>query len=738
VIAFPEVEPVAAQLDPDRIADDLGPLGPIARAMQRYEDRPSQREMARAIASLYNDGGTGLLEAGTGVGKSLAYLIPALRWAHLTGERTVVSTNTINLQEQLVGKDLPFLSAALSGEQAVRFALVKGWRNYLCLLRFEQARVFGEALFDNASEDFKTLTDWVSVTTDGSVSDLPRMIAPETWDEVAAEPDLCIRNDCPHFERCFFFRSRRQAANADVVVANHHLLMSDVAIRRVQGNWEETAVLPPYSRLVIDEGHHLEEAAASHLGATATRAGLLRLLSRISRPASGSRPPRGLLPLLDLKLRSGSDLFSHAGLQLLREKIAPAVDAIRDKGTTLFHLMEAVLRESPQQTVVRLTPDFAMHPVWRSGLDAAFNDLLSEISRLVDALALIRDRWASKLDEDAALAALVSEMHGIGRRLEAFAIALDGALDSGPGSHERIRWVELRGRDNIALTWVPLDLAPILREDLFSRLKTTIVTSATLVADGGFDFLAERIGADGLRIPPVAAAFPSPFDFARQAVLAIPTDTPSPSNEAERHVAAVTRMIADFADASDGGLFALFTSHRDVRDVSARLRAMGVGEQRPLLVHGEESRDLLLAKFRESGRAVLVGTSSYWEGVDVPGHALRGLLIARLPFRVPTEPVTAAHCEAIIERGGDAFAEYMVPHAALRLKQGFGRLIRTGTDRGAIVIADSRIISKDYGAALLRGLPPARRLMATWNEIARQLADFYSVSDQSHPSAGIR
>lgn len=731
MIAFPEVEPVAAELDPDRVAEDLGPLGPIAAAMRRYEDRPSQREMARTIASLYNDGGTGLLEAGTGVGKSLAYLVPALRWAALTGERTVVSTNTINLQEQLVGKDLPFLAAAFEDEQPVRFALLKGWRNYLCLLRLEQARIFGDALVDNADGDFQTLTDWASVTSDGSVSDLPRMLSPATWDEVAAEPDLCVRNECPHFERCFFFRSRRQAASADVVVANHHLLMSDVAIRRLQGNWEEAAVLPPYTRLVIDEGHHLEEAAAAHLGATATRAGLQRLLARLNRPASGLRPARGLLPLVEQRLRPGNDLFSQASLQLINEKIGPGVQAIRDKGATLFDLIESVLRESPQQTVVRLTPDFALHPVWRAGLDAVFNDLLTEIARLVDALTLIRDRWAARLAEDEALTALVSEMRGVGRRLEAFGIALDGALDSGPGSHERIRWVELRGRDNVALTWVPLDLAPILRDDLFSRLRTTVVTSATLAADGGFDFLAARIGANGLAIPPIGASFPSPFDFPRQALLAIPTDTPPPNADSENHIAAVTRMIADFADASDGGLFALFTSHRDVRDVAARLREIGLAADRPLLVHGEESRDLLLARFRESGRAVLVGTSSYWEGVDVPGHALRGLLIARLPFRVPTQPVTAAHCEAIVERGGDPFAEYMVPHAALRLKQGFGRLIRTATDRGAIVIADPRVITKDYGAALLRGLPPARRLLLPWADVARQLRDFYSVSEHA-------
>ena len=261
-------------------------------------------------------------------------------------------------------------------------------------------------------------------------------------------------------------------------------------------------------------------------------------------------------------------------------------------------------------------------------------------------------------------------------------------------------------------------------------MKTAVLTSATLSMDSRFDFLSARLGLDQLPISPLTESFPSPFDFKRQAILAIPTDTPAPNADAAGHFRAVIGMVRDFTSASDGGIFVLFTSHRDVRQAAAELRASGMAAERLLLVHGEASRDSLLAQFRESGRAVLLGTSSYWEGVDVAGHALRGLLIAKLPFRVPTEPVTAAHCEAIAERGGDPFSEYMVPHAALRLKQGFGRLIRSGTDRGAIVIADPRVVTKAYGATLLKALPPARRILVNWNEIARQLREFYESGDR--------
>jgi ATP-dependent DNA helicase DinG len=559
---------------------------------------------------------------------------------------------------------------------------------------------------------------------------MPFQAGSEVWDEVAAEPDLCLRTSCPHYESCFLFRARREAAQAQVVVVNHHLLMSDVAVRRAQQNWEDAAVIPAYTRLVVDEGHHLEDAAAAHLGASATRRGMLRLLSRLARGAGSRRGGQGLLAALEQRLRAKqNDMFSKASIDLLHTRVIPAVDASRDKGTAVFDLLEIFLREHGQP-VIRLTDDFATHPIWRGGLTVALSDFLAETSILSESVAVIRERMEVEPARDDAAALLVNELRGVGRRLEALAEALGGALDAGRESHKRVRWVETRGREvSIGVTWVPLDLAPVLREDLFARVRTTIVTSATLSSDGRFDFLSGRLGVDHLRIPPVTESFPSPFEFERQAILAVPSDTPPPNVDGVGHFNAVMRMVVDFTSASDGGIFVLFTSHRDVRQAAMVLRDRGMAGERPVLVHGEDSRDSLLVRFRESGRAVLLGTSSYWEGVDVAGHALRGLLIAKIPFRVPTEPLTAAHCEAIAERGGDPFAEYMVPHAALRLKQGFGRLIRSCTDRGAIVIADPRLVTKSYGGALMRALPPARRIISGWSDTARQLEDFYAVSE---------
>ena len=714
-------------LDRKSIERDLGPGGSIARTLAQYENRESQREMAGTIADLYNDSGVGLLEAGTGVGKSLAYLVPALRWAAVNGQRTVVSTNTINLQEQLVRKDLPFLAQAFEGEQEVRFALLKGWRNYVCLLRLAQSKLLASSLFaDDSSAELNAIADWADETTDGSLADLPSPPRPEVWDEIVAEPDLCRKSACPHYGRCFLFQARRAAAEADVVVVNHHLLMSDVAVRRAQQNWEDAAVIPAYSRLVVDEAHHVEDAAAAHLGTSASRRGLQQLFSRLVRMGAGARSGRGLLHALETRLMAAPDLLNTASLDIIRKNLLPTVDSAREKATFLFDLLHSYL-QSHGELVRRLTPDFARDAIWSAGLSAALTDLLGEIGILKSGLEMIRIRMEGAPKPDEAVLPLIGEMVAVGRRLEGAALALEGTLRPPADAGPMVRWVELRGRDgNVAVLSVPLDLAPILREDLFSRVDTAILTSATLASDARFDFLSRRLGLDSIDANLVTEIFPSPFEYPTHALFMVPTDAPAPNVDPSAHMQAVVRSIIDVTAAADGGVFALFTSHRDVRAAAAELRARGIDRSRPLYVHGEDTRDNLLGKFRDSGRAVLLGTASFWEGVDVPGRALRGLLIARLPFRVPSEPVTAAHCEAIVGRGGDAFAEYMIPHAALRLKQGFGRLIRTATDRGVIVLVDPRAVNKGYGRALLRDLPPARRVFGPWRTIVKQLETFYA------------
>ena len=350
---------------------------------------------------------------------------------------------------------------------------------------------------------------------------------------------------------------------------------------------------------------------------------------------------------------------------------------------------------------------------------------------------MVRERLETDTRRAEELAPLLDEVSGVSRRLANAADALRSALRPGAEASRRVRWIEAAGGGsetgaggrNVSVASVPLDLAPILREDLFRSVETCVVTSATLAVGDGFAFVEQRLGLDQRRRragdgdPPVAVRLSR-----AQAVLAIPSDFPAPNEDGPLHFRRTVQAGADLIEAAGGGVFLLFTSHRDVREAAQVLRALGAEGRWPLLVHGEAPRDVLLRRFREQGDAVLVGTASFWEGVDVPGRALRGLLLSRIPFRVPTEPVTAAQCEAIEAAGGDAFAEYMVPHAALRLKQGFGRLIRTATDRGAVVLCDPRVLRKSYGRALLSGLPPARRIEGAWAALRAALTAFYAES----------
>ena len=714
------------RIDPIDVAALLSPSGPVARALGSFEDRPSQRDMAAYVSDLYNDGGVGMLEAGTGVGKSFAYLVPALVWARENGERTVVSTNTINLQEQLVGKDLPILARALgTGDHSPTFALLKGWRNYVCLARLEQAREQGDSLFeDERRAELDGLAAWAARTSDGSLADLTDEPSGDVWDAVAAESDLCTRLKCPHFERCFLFQARRRAAEADVVVVNHHLLASDLAVRMASDNWQEAAVLPPYRRLVLDEAHHLEDVAAMHLGAQVSRLGVDRLLSRLEKNG------RGLLPTLRSLLFGRDDLLSTASRDLVQQSLADALGAARRGAEEVFALLARRLEAEPgamSPPVLRLRDDFAADPVWAAGLGVALDNLLLAFSRLRDGVETIADRLALD-DPSERRAQLLGELRGVVRRLDAVAAGLTAALRPPPGGPPAVRWLERRGRKvaNLSLAAVPLDLAPILKDNLFDRVETVVLTSATLAAGGDFSYLEERLGLD---LPPsrvkVREIHASPFDFPSQCLFGIPTDLPEPRDDEAGHDRAVARALVELAHASDGGMFVLFTSHGALKRAAEAVRD-SIGGRWPLFVQGEGQRDQLLRRFREAGSGILLGTDSFWEGVDVPGRALRVLILAKLPFRVPGEPLTAARLERLEARGLDGFSHYLVPNAALKLKQGFGRLIRSKSDAGAVVLLDRRVVTKRYGAMMLDGLPRATRVIGHWGDVRGACEEFFA------------
>jgi ATP-dependent DNA helicase DinG len=438
------------------------------------------------------------------------------------------------------------------------------------------------------------------------------------------------------------------------------------------------------------------------------------------------RHGKGLLPSLAAELAAQGDLLSRASLDLLRERLLPALaDARRATDSLLLRLHSRV--DGEPSGVLRLGDDFAGDPVWQEGLGFDLDATLGAYRLIQTSIETIADRLVeAELSERQTH--LLQELRGVMRRLESAADGLNRTLRPAGGGPATVRWLERTGPkgQQVALAAVPLDLAPILRELIFDRVKTVALTSATLAAGGDFAFLESRVGLTAEPCPvTVREILPSPFDFGAQCLFAIPNDVPDPREDEASHDAAIVQVVREIAAASDGGVFVLFTSHAALRRAAAELRP-ALSSRWPLLVQGEAPRDALLRRFRESGQAILLGTDSFWEGVDVPGRALRALVLTKLPFRVPSEPLTAARLERLADQGEDGFMGYLLPLAALKLKQGFGRLIRSRSDVGVVVLLDRRVVTKRYGKLVLSSLPPADRIVGTWREVHTRIEDFFA------------
>lgn len=724
VVVEPPAPREIAPLDGAALDALLGPGGPLAATHEGYEDRPAQRAMLDTVVRRYNEGGVAVVEAGTGTGKSLAYLIPAVAWAAQNEERTVVSTNTINLQEQLAGKDLPLVSRILGAD--VTWSLVKGRGNYVSIRRALLAAEGQGSLFgDDRSGEIEALLEWMRTTDDGSLADLTFTPAEEVWEEVRSDPDACLRARCPHFSDCFFQRARRRAAAARILVVNHHLLFTDLAVRRATQNFTQSAVLPPYRRIVLDEAHNVEDAATQHLGVEVTRSGLFRALSRLDRKG------KGILTSIHDAVSGRTDAAEIR--ERIEGRVRPVLSRARAEVENFVEALEGFAAEG--QGAARLGPSGIGEPADEAAVDERVMALVATLGELERELHGLRARLDTDEETAHELQGRLLDVRSVERRLAAASAAVRLVLAPGEEAAAFVRWLEIRGkgrRRNLVLAAAPIEPGEALRSALFSRVDTAVLTSATLTTRGRFDFMRDRLGLsqedlDEADEPVVVEErrLPAPFDYGRQTILAVPTDLPSAEGGGEAYQGATARVVAEMAALSDGGLFVLFTAHGALRRVAELLRTQGVDARWPLYVHGEDDRHRLLQRFVSSERGILLGTASFWEGVDVPGHPLRGLILQKLPFKVPTEPVTAARMEALEAEGRSSFHAFMLPHAALRLKQGFGRLIRSRSDRGAVVLLDDRIVTRRYGRYLRDSLPDAPLAKGPWVELRSRLQGFY-------------
>lgn len=730
------VEPLVRtrkRVDPDRIRRFFSEVLP--RVMPGHEARESQVQMALRVAEALNDDEVQVLEAGTGTGKSLAYLLPATLWAMRNNSRVVISTYTITLQGQLATSDLPVLRRA-----GLRFrsAVLKGRNNYLCRRKLEEALAEARNT-QNGEPDpdrsrLEALARFAEVATEGSRGDLGMPPDEDLWERVGSDHDQTLRARCPHYDRCFYYQARRKAADASVLIVNHHLLLADLVMKAESGS---EGILPHYDRVILDEAHHLEDAATSLFNQRFTQ----RAVARAVGPLVGrrrSKKKKGALSLLHQRFAADGPLDA-GNRRRLAKALQQAGRAVQGLGDEARGWMELVALDGlsdtggPPPPPVRITPLVVEHERWTVHLVPT---LLQARERLAEATtALSRVEAALDALPPAARTHRPQPFFDLARarrRLEGHTQFLAAFLE-GAGDEEGsdVRWLE-RARDKrapapvAALCLAPVEVGPALQERAFANLKAAVLTSATLAVDGAFDHTCRRVGLlgpPGHPALPKTALFPSPFAYADQALLAVPTDLPVP--QARGWEQRVVELLVPAIQAAGGGVFVLCTSYGLLDRLHSAV-AQALGNQLLLLRQGEMGRSTLLQRFRDSGNAVLFGTDSFWEGVSVRGQALRLVLIPRLPFRVPTDPVQEARHERIAAQGEDPFVAYSLPSAVLRLRQGFGRLIRSQADQGAVVVLDTRIVHKHYGRVFLDSLPPARRALLPGAEVVAVLQRFFA------------
>lgn len=641
----------------DRVEAFFGPGGGLESACRdrelAYEFRPQQLAMAREVADVVDAGEHLVVEAGTGVGKSFAYLAPIILSALARQVKVVVSTYTISLQEQLMVKDLPFLRAHL-GED-FRAVMVKGRTNYLCLRRLARARRMGEDMFRTGQAvELETLRAWADVTLDGSLQDLEVQPSSDVWSMVCAEQGNCLYQKCPEYAQCFFLNARKRMAEADVLVVNHHLFFSDLALRASGASF-----LPAFDMVVLDEAHMVESVATDHLGLRLTERMLERWLSRLFSPEAN----KGLLAVL----RAG--------------EAAHGVTRVRETAGLFFAALRkwAGFEAGRNQKVV--TDPLAVDV-----------PLMDDMKRL---LVLVQEVTDATADEE-----MAAELTSLQRRGEAMRDHLGAYLAQ--SMEDQVYWMEQTGRlRNLALRSAPVEVGPTLRIALFEEIPCVVLTSATLAVNRDLAYFQHRIGAGdcrGLRVG-------SPFDFGRQMRVYLAGQMPDP-NQLDAYAPAAAAQILRFVNHTQGGAFVLFTSARMMQRVAEEAKESLSAAGYPLWVQGEgPSRHQMLEQFKQRPTSVLFGLDSFWTGVDVRGEALRNVIIARLPFAVPSHPVVACRMARIRDQGGDPFRDYSLPEAILRFRQGVGRLIRTGQDDGIVVVLDPRICEKWYGRLFLAALP---------------------------------
>lgn len=710
----------ARPLDVSTLTAMLAPGGQVASQFPAYEHRPQQMQMLAAVAQAFNEGRHLLVEAGTGTGKSLAYLLPAMRFALDNQERVVISTNTINLQEQLFQKDIPDLRHILGAE--VRCALLKGRSNYLCPRRFEALCHAPELTIAEMNIIAQILT-WLPTTITGDQAELflPNAEERAVWDQIASEPEGCTLERCLREQkgRCFFYQAHQRAQSAHILIVNHALLFADIAA--------ENRILPKYTHLIIDEAHHIEEAATQQLTFTASNEVTDQRLGKLY--TASHRPS-----LLDEMLHRLRQAVEPQILELFQAHVRTMQQNVQTTRAYMSRFFEAMLDflrhhshqrlDPPYGVRILLNPGMRCQPAW-SEPEAAWG----EASRCLKTLAEQTGQLAAGLGELGQYdipdrEELITELAQVAHSLNEYRERIEAIITS-PNANE-IRWAEITARNGqLSLKAAPLRIGPLVEAHLLNPKRTVVMTSATLRTAGSFKYIRGQLNAWNAE----ELAVDSPFDYERQALLYLPTDIPEPDQPGYQE--AVERAIIELARAINGRLLALFTSYSQLRKTTEVVIQALMPEGFTIFSQSDgTSRVQLLHGFRTTPKSVLLGTRSFWEGVDIAGEALSALVICRLPFAVPQDPIIQARSQNF----SDPFHEYHLPDAILRFRQGFGRLIRSRQDIGVCIILDRRVLTKPYGLLFLQSLPRCYEIRGPLTQLPAAAADWLARQPLSQAS----
>jgi len=702
VVAEPVVKAFTGPLDENETAAFLEPGGPLEAHWEGYEPREPQIELMRYITRGFNENLVVSAEAGTGVGKSFAYLIPALLWARKNKERVVISTGTINLQQQLMEKDIPLVKKLIDVD--IKAVLVKGRGNYVCLKRLNEAWN-EDSLFRDDKDELELIRQWVQQSPDGSKTDLSFQPSRENWNKINSEADLCSGIRCPHYENCFVIRARKEASTAGILVVNHHLLFADLSVRLGGFGFESFAVLPPFQRVIFDEAHNMEKAATSFFSNSYSRLGLLRYIYRLYRNRRNKES--GLLLKWEKRVGISEESSSIPGLL---QDILKAADTLDTLAMDLNPFTGSMAVKGDLQENVRFG---ILEPMEK------LQKLILQLSRYMS--DLIKTLPEGSEDQD-----YVIEWNLLRNRFESVSSFMENYRHY-QENHEEIFWLEKKGKEgkeylNYFIT--PLDISPMMVEALYEPFPSVICTSATLSVNRSFQYWMDRTGVSLLHSErKLTGIFDSPFNYRDQVLLAIPQDVPFPT-EKEAWSAYCLPLILEALLVSEGKALLLFTSYQVLLETYQYLKEPLEHQGISLYRQGEEDRNRLLTRFKDEVSSVLLATDSFWEGVDVPGDSLRLVVIGRLPFRVPSDPVLQARMEVLEKKGRNPFMEMSLPEAVMRFKQGFGRLMRAHSDGGIVLILDGRILRKRYGSTFLQSLPETQRVIKSKEGIIMDMENF--------------